>query len=194
MPHCGISRAGGCDVVALSRRKPRDLHGARHVPIDPTDAAQCTQAATALRDTTHLVYAALYEAPNLVDSWRDLDQRFDATQPAAPKLHRVALARRLMASTSVRLTCMTPGKSAPVVAGAGISEMDRAVERVALQARSNLAGAGSVRRHVIPVCRLQHVALPDPAGAAFDRFDGEDQPGQAGFTGRRTPSPLPCAS
>jgi len=59
MPHCGISRAGGCDVVALSRRKPRDRHGARHVPIDLTDAAQCTQAATALRDTTHLVYAAL---------------------------------------------------------------------------------------------------------------------------------------
>jgi hypothetical protein len=60
MPHCGtLARAGGCDVVALSRRRPRDLHGARHVPIDLADAAQCTRAETALRDTTHLVYAAL---------------------------------------------------------------------------------------------------------------------------------------
>ena len=37
--HFGAS--GGCDVLALSRRKPRDLHGARHVQIDLTDAAQC---------------------------------------------------------------------------------------------------------------------------------------------------------
>ena len=35
--------AGGCEVVALSRRKPRELHGARHVPIDLTDPAQCTR-------------------------------------------------------------------------------------------------------------------------------------------------------
>ena len=69
-----FSRVGGCDVVALSRRKPRDLHGARHVSIDLTDVAKCTQAAIALKDTTHLVYAALYEAPNLVDGWRDPDQ------------------------------------------------------------------------------------------------------------------------
>ena len=37
--------AGGCEVVALSRRKPRELYGARHVPIDLTDPAQCTRAA-----------------------------------------------------------------------------------------------------------------------------------------------------
>ena len=66
-----FGRAGGCDVVALSRRKPRELYGARHVSTDLTDRAQCTQAATALQNTTHLVYAALYEAPNLIDGWRD---------------------------------------------------------------------------------------------------------------------------
>ena len=66
--------AGGCEVVALSRRKPRELYGARHVRVDLTDPAQCTHAATALQDATHLVYAALYEAPNLVDGWRDPDQ------------------------------------------------------------------------------------------------------------------------
>jgi hypothetical protein len=49
---------GSYEVVALSRRKPRDLHGARHVPIDLTDPAQC--AAAELQGATHLVYAALY--------------------------------------------------------------------------------------------------------------------------------------
>lgn len=60
-----FSRAGGCDIVALSRRKPRDCY----VPIDLTDAEPCTQTATALQDTTHFVYAAPYEAPNLIDGW-----------------------------------------------------------------------------------------------------------------------------
>ena len=36
--HFGAS--GGAEVVALARRKPRDLHGARHVALDLTDAAQ----------------------------------------------------------------------------------------------------------------------------------------------------------
>src|SRR3954470_17750454 len=63
--HFGAS--GGCDVVALSRRKPRDLYGARHVQIDLTDAAECQRTATELQGATHLVYAALFEAPNLID-------------------------------------------------------------------------------------------------------------------------------
>src|ERR1700688_1947956 len=66
--------SGGCEVVALSRRRPRDLHGARHVPTDLTDPAQCAGAAPQLQGATHLVYAALYEAPNLVDGWRDQRQ------------------------------------------------------------------------------------------------------------------------
>ena len=63
--------ASACEVVALSRRKPRELHGACYVQADLTDAAQCAGAAAPLRGATHLVYAALYEAPNLVDGWRD---------------------------------------------------------------------------------------------------------------------------
>ena len=43
--HFGAS--GGAEVVALSRRKPRDLHGARHVALDLTDAA-CLQEFTTL--------------------------------------------------------------------------------------------------------------------------------------------------
>ena len=88
--------AGGCDVLALSRRKPRELYGARHVPIDLTDPVQCRRAATELQGATHLVYAALYEAPNLVDGWRDQDQirtndlmlrnLMAALEPVAPQL------------------------------------------------------------------------------------------------------------
>ena len=92
---------GGCEVVALSRRKPRNLHGARYVPLDLTDAAQCAHAAPELRGATHLVYAALYEAPNLVDGWRDENQirtndamlrnLMAVLEPVAPALRHVAL-------------------------------------------------------------------------------------------------------
>ena len=63
--------ASACEVVALSRRKPRDLHGACYVQADLTDAAQCAGVAAQLRGATHLVYAALYETLSLVDGWRD---------------------------------------------------------------------------------------------------------------------------
>jgi nucleoside-diphosphate-sugar epimerase len=96
-----FSSVGGGDVVALSRRKPRDLYGADHVAIDLTDAAQCMRAAQELRGATHLVYAALYETPNLVDGWRDecqirtndrmLRNLMAALEPAAPSLRHVAL-------------------------------------------------------------------------------------------------------
>jgi len=92
---------GGREVVALSRRKPRDLHGARYVQADLTDAAQCAGSAPELQGTTHLVYAALYEAPNLVDGWRDQTQirindlmlrnLMAVLEPAAPSLRHVAL-------------------------------------------------------------------------------------------------------
>ena len=92
---------GKCEVVALSRRRPRDLHSARHVQIDLTDAAQCAKAASELHGVTHLVYAALYEAPSLVDGWRDegqirtndlmLRNLMGALEPAAPTLRHVTL-------------------------------------------------------------------------------------------------------
>jgi nucleoside-diphosphate-sugar epimerase len=91
----------GCEVVALSRRKPRELYGARHVPIDLTVAAQCADAAPELRGATHLIYTALYEAPNLIDGWRDPNQirtndlmlrnLMAALEPVAPQLKHVAL-------------------------------------------------------------------------------------------------------
>jgi nucleoside-diphosphate-sugar epimerase len=91
----------GCEVVALSRRKPRELYGAHHVPIDLAAPAQCAQAAPELQGATHLVYAALYEAPNLIDGWRDAQQiktndlmlrnLMVALEPVAPQLRHVAL-------------------------------------------------------------------------------------------------------
>jgi len=96
-----FSSVGGCEVVALSRRQPRNLHGARYIPVDLTDPAQCAHAAPELQGTTHLVYAALYEAPNLVDGWRDENQirtndamlrnLMMALEPVAPSLKHVAL-------------------------------------------------------------------------------------------------------
>ena len=64
----------GSRAIALSRRVPPDLHGARHMAVDLTDAAACREASSAWRGVTHLVYAALYELPGLVDGWRDETQ------------------------------------------------------------------------------------------------------------------------
>jgi nucleoside-diphosphate-sugar epimerase len=92
---------GGCEVVALSRREPRDLRGAQFVAVDLGDAAQCAAAVPALQGATHLVYAALHEKPNLVDGWRDATQirtndlmlrnLMAALEPASPRLRHVAL-------------------------------------------------------------------------------------------------------
>jgi nucleoside-diphosphate-sugar epimerase len=96
-----FGRSGGCEVVALSRRMPRDLYGARYMQVDLTDPAQCARASAELQGATHLVYAALHEGPNLVDGWRDPNQirtndamlrnLMAVLEPAAPSLQHVAL-------------------------------------------------------------------------------------------------------
>jgi nucleoside-diphosphate-sugar epimerase len=97
--HFGTSEP--CEVVALSRRRPRNLYGARHVPIDLSSAADCRRAAPEFAGATHLVYAALYEAPQLVEGWRDEQQikindlmlrnLMGELEPVAPGLRHVAL-------------------------------------------------------------------------------------------------------
>lgn len=62
------------DVIALARRQPAELHGARWLNLDLTDAGACTRAAAELGLVTHLVYAALFELPGLVEGWRDTVQ------------------------------------------------------------------------------------------------------------------------
>jgi nucleoside-diphosphate-sugar epimerase len=59
------------DVIALSRRTPREMSGARFIPLDLTDSARCRAMLRGLPGVTHLVYAALFELPGLVDGWRD---------------------------------------------------------------------------------------------------------------------------
>ena len=61
----------GPTAIAVSRRVPPSLHGARHASLDLTDAAACQAAARDWAGVTQLVYAALYELPGLVDGWRD---------------------------------------------------------------------------------------------------------------------------
>ncbi|ANK82614.1 SDR family oxidoreductase [Minwuia thermotolerans] len=54
------------DVTVISRRSPPAINGARFVSIDLSDPARCAEAAAALADVTHVVYAAVYEKPGLV--------------------------------------------------------------------------------------------------------------------------------
>jgi len=61
----------GQDVIALSRRMPRETFGARFIPLDLTDPARCRAMIRGLSGVTHLVYAALFELPGLVEGWRD---------------------------------------------------------------------------------------------------------------------------
>ena len=87
-------------VIALSRRTPPGFSG-RHVSLDLTDPAACRAAAADLRDVTHLVYAALFELPGLVEGWRNDEQivtndrmlrnLLDCLMQAAPDLRHVTL-------------------------------------------------------------------------------------------------------
>jgi nucleoside-diphosphate-sugar epimerase len=89
-----------CDVIAVSRRPPAAAT-ARHIAIDLTDAAACRNAAGLLRDVTHVVYAALFELPGLVEGWRNdrqietndrmLRNLLDPLLKAAPRLRHVTL-------------------------------------------------------------------------------------------------------
>ena len=88
-------------VLALSRRPTPLPGGVRHVPLDLPDAAACAAAAEDLRDVTHVMFAALYELPELVAGWRDPQQMavndamlrnlLDALQPAAKGLRHITL-------------------------------------------------------------------------------------------------------
>jgi nucleoside-diphosphate-sugar epimerase len=64
----------GCDVVAVSRRKPDETYGARWFPLDLADRAACETLAAEFAGVTHLVYAALHERPGLVAGWREEEQ------------------------------------------------------------------------------------------------------------------------
>jgi nucleoside-diphosphate-sugar epimerase len=91
---------GEADVVAVSRRDPH-LPGALHIAVDLTDRDQCQAELSGLDGITHIVFAALYEKPDLVAGWLDPEQMavnrgmllnlLDAIEPQAEGLEHVAL-------------------------------------------------------------------------------------------------------
>ena len=64
----------GCEVVAVSRRQPDFPVRARFLQLDLTDRTACRQQFGRLNGVTHVVYAALYEKPDLIAGWRDDEQ------------------------------------------------------------------------------------------------------------------------
>lgn len=72
MQHFGGDR--DCDVVVLSRRRPDEVFGAHHLSVDLTDQDATAAAVATLGHVTHVIYAALYERPGLIEGWRDTEQ------------------------------------------------------------------------------------------------------------------------
>lgn len=69
-----FSSIPGWDAVGVSRRRPPGLDDAPTVSVDLTDRARCAEVFGAMRDVTHVVYAALYEKDELIAGWRDPEQ------------------------------------------------------------------------------------------------------------------------
>jgi nucleoside-diphosphate-sugar epimerase len=66
-----FSSRPGWDVVAVSRRRPSLPPTAEWICLDLGDSAGCDEALSAQRDVTHVVYAAVHEAPGLSPGWLD---------------------------------------------------------------------------------------------------------------------------
>jgi nucleoside-diphosphate-sugar epimerase len=64
----------GWRVIAISRRRPEGLDGVELLSVDLTDRARSAEALGRLGEVTHVVYAALYEKPGLIQGWRERDQ------------------------------------------------------------------------------------------------------------------------
>lgn len=89
------------EVVGVSRRIPDGLDGATLLSVDLQDRTRCVQVFGQLHDTTHLVYAALFEKPGVVRGWRERDQMetnlrmlenlLVPLSAAAPRLRHVSL-------------------------------------------------------------------------------------------------------
>lgn len=92
---------GGWEVLALSRRAPAPETGATHIAVDLADPASCAARLGVLGNVTHIVYAALFEKPDLTQGWLEEDQiatnlamlthLIDAIEPNNPGLRHVTL-------------------------------------------------------------------------------------------------------
>jgi nucleoside-diphosphate-sugar epimerase len=91
----------GWEIVAVARRAPEFETRARFLSVDLTDRDSCLSQLGALRGVTRVVYAALFEKPELGRGWLELDQiatncamlanLLDAVEPANPSLRHIAL-------------------------------------------------------------------------------------------------------
>jgi nucleoside-diphosphate-sugar epimerase len=69
-----FNRLDDWDVIGISRRPPRGVEGATLLSLDLLDAEQCASATSDMGEVTHLIFAALSEAPGIVSGWRDQEQ------------------------------------------------------------------------------------------------------------------------
>ena len=107
----------GWEIIGLARRPPDTEAPARFIQVDLADAADCRDKLADLRGVTHIVYAALFEKPNLGQGWLEADQiavnramltnLFDAIEAAIPAcaMSRCCRGRRRMACISARFRC-----------------------------------------------------------------------------------------
>src|SRR6516165_47910 len=96
-----FSRLPDWEAVGVSRRIPPGLEEASLISVDLTDSARCVEIFGQMHDVTHLVYAALYEKPGLIQGWRERDQMetnlamlrnlFEPLAKAAKNLQQVTL-------------------------------------------------------------------------------------------------------
>jgi nucleoside-diphosphate-sugar epimerase len=69
-----FSRLPDTEVVAVSRRTPDPIAGAKFISVDLLDQHRCAEVFSQLGDVTHLVYAAVNEKPGLMEGWLDREQ------------------------------------------------------------------------------------------------------------------------
>jgi nucleoside-diphosphate-sugar epimerase len=91
----------GWDILALARRAPDFSGRARFLSVDLTDAAECRARLGPLRGVTRIIYAALFEKPELGRGWLEADQiatnlgmltnLMEALEPGNPDLRHIAL-------------------------------------------------------------------------------------------------------
>lgn len=90
-----------CEVVAVSRRIPDGVPGAKFLSVDLLDQNRCAEVFSQMGDVTNVVYAAVNEKPGLMDGWLDREQMqtnltmlrnlFEPLEPVAKNLQHVSL-------------------------------------------------------------------------------------------------------
>ena len=91
----------GKDLIGLSRRAPPAGTPGRFVSVDLTNPAECAAKLGSLAGISHIVYAALFEKPDLGAGWLEADQiatnlamlrnLLDAVEPANPGLKHITV-------------------------------------------------------------------------------------------------------